>query len=114
MTDYKEKYPIGSQWECRNGSRAVVVEHTDDNNFEVWISGECSYSFGVNGNWSDFGENKLDLTTPWKEKHTEQVEVVLVRFGDGTVQACFGSERDSYQGEVIARKKITITEGEGV
>tara|TARA_R110000851_G_scaffold209320_1_gene361689 strand:- start:233 stop:571 length:339 start_codon:yes stop_codon:yes gene_type:complete len=112
MTDYKEKYPIGSQWECRNGSRAVVVEHTDDNNFEVWISGDGVYSMGVNGNWSDFGENKFDLINLWKETHTEEVEFVLIRSHDNRVVASF--EMDAYQGEVIARKKITITEGEGV
>ena len=106
--DFKDKYPIGSQWECRGGSRAVVVDYDSKGRLEVYYTlgkvatSECPKSFEKHH-------------TPWKEKRVfEEVIMVGEHIETGcTVLICENELRNPLY-KTIARKKITITEGEGI
>lgn len=129
MTNYKEKYPIGSQWECRDGSRAVVVDYEPDFPravLVVWLESRND-TFGHNHEglcraqrYMTHGEK--DLITPWKEERVFEDEVLIADEGEYGVGFyfrsrdlgdCTDTELDR-EYNIIARKKITITEGEGV
>ena len=116
MTNYKEKYPIGSQWLHKDtgGQRCVIVGYQNAR-LEVYHTlGKVTTSEGVKTFESSY--------SPWKEKRDFEDEVLIVDEGEyGTgfyfrrndLGDCTDGEVES-QYKIIARKKITITEGEGV
>lgn len=118
MTNFKDKYPIGSQWECRDGSRAVVVYHdliarSMKCYSDLW--GEVFW-YGTSGNCYKQSHD-LQLIAPWKEKRVEEIELIMIRHTNGTTATITSNEYSEllYTGnQILARKKITITEGEGM
>ena len=66
MTDWKEKYAIGSQWKTRDGHRAVVVEHEDDD-FLVYHSLEEDLKIHNKDGLHFLKERDRDLIEPLKE-----------------------------------------------
>lgn len=74
------KFTIGSQWETRNGGRAVVVGYDHDNEdgqtLLVWIEADehgerCTENYSPDGRYfisPDMDESIYDLVRPWVEK----------------------------------------------
>ena len=111
----KDKYPIGSQWECRDGSRAVVVDYSM-NGMWCWVGNPNTTKF-----YHDNGEcyphqAYFDLIRPWKEKRVFEDEVVIQEHEDGRIAKLLLSDGDIDQDDgwkTISRMPFKITEGEG-
>ena len=115
--NWKENFPIASQWKCRDGSRAVVVDQ-GETEFIAWNNGGRSWYYTEQGKFRDTVEahNELDLIEPWEEPRVFEDEIIIVDGGYGNITRWLGSDWGAIKdlGTVIARKKITITEGEGM
>ena len=115
MSDYKEKYPIGSQWECPNGRRAVVVRH-EKTKVEVYIEGVL----GMPNPVILYEYSVLESFRPWKEQVKMEVRVYMVKSRDNRISVhvepeyVFDDDIPSFPGEVIAKHYFTITEGDGI
>ena len=109
-----KKFKIGQQWRCRDGSRAIILK-VEGGSLLVWS--ECCggpFRLGSCGVLDVSEPDRLDLIEPWVEKRTEEVEVFMYE-GRGQVFETtippHGVDKDL---ALLARKKITITEGEGI
>lgn len=122
MTDnYKEKFPIGSQWKTRGARRAVVVGYTGACGTEflvVWHDGEGRYADDSSQHFFD-GRSRAfsdyDLIEPWKQPRTFEVYVEVWQVGrDIFVADSSLSPRPKSikNGTIKASTKITLTEGE--
>jgi hypothetical protein len=111
-------------WRTRDGRKAHVggeapleVEKPQCK-FIGWVGGMV-YGWNENGhsyqNRDTMGDGGCgsDLIEPWREPVTMGVEVVLVRYELG-VEARLSLEGFRFSAPVIARKIVTITEGEGI
>lgn len=119
--DYKEKYPIGSQWKCRDGSRAVVVGY-NDGEFEtiVWNENENNAEpHNEKGEfWSHDGEDytSYDLIEPWQETRTFEGWVIVYTDGDfgGVWGSKFAAQEFARDIEKLATIHLTYNEQDGV
>lgn len=120
MTDYKQKYPIGSYWRTRGGDKVVVVNVLGNQVLVCHLDRSCSYyASALDG--SSFRGNTLsgdsrDLIEPWVEKKCGEFWVNV--YNDGDDLHCGGcyltKEKADFGASIkrIARKKITWVEGQ--
>lgn len=116
------KIEVGKYYKTRDGRRAFVAGHTLDNPFVKhaakwrfigYLSGEPDqYVWGEGGeDFCDGNERPLDLVSEWREPRTEAATIYLnTNCYKNGVEASFTPARDNYQ--TLARKRVTITEGE--
>ena len=94
---YKEKYPIGSQWKTRAGSRAIVTKYDDDSEYQIVIWVDDIRHIGrintilASGESSGLGQEPDDLIAPWKDQvkgelwinlyHDPDSNMYLIRHG---------------------------------
>ena len=116
----KEKYPIGSQWECRDGSRAVVVDYEYGELVVAYIS-RMGHSTQFKFDGTHWSNPNLNLVKPWKEKRVFKDEVLVV--SEGNYIALYLRKEDldyvddkelERRYDIIARMPIKITEGDGL
>ena len=109
-----KKFEIGQQWRCRDGSRAVIVSATLGGNFRVWYEDSNLSSWVLKDGSELYRRAEKDLIEPWVEKRSAEAEVFMYdKCGKSVVTTAGWLHRDiSYR--LLARKKIAITEGEGV
>lgn len=118
----KAKYPIGSQWECRDGTRAVVVGYEEGyrNPIKVYLSGkEQLWYYNSNGKTEDDFQDTsgIQLLRPWKEKRVFEDEIIVCEKNDCVkffLKSDIGGDEENYGWKWIARKPIKITEGDGL
>lgn len=103
MVDFKEenKYAIGSQWRTYNNKRAVVVSKN-----LVWYEDDNKVHGFLNNGLSQY-LTTYNLMEPWVEKVNKTVWVHLVSGG-----VCYQSSDKISNPDVVARIKVTITEGQ--
>ena len=113
-----KKFEIGQQWRCRDGSRAIILKVEGDY-LLVWS--ECCdgpFRLGSCGVLDVSEPDRLDLIEPWVEKRSAEAEVFMYdRLSNMPVPpfvTTIDHHTDYPRYKLIARKKITITEGEGV
>ncbi len=109
-----KKFEIGQQWRCRDGSRAIILKVEGDY-LLVWS--ECCdgpFRLGSCGVLDVNGPDRLDLIEPWVEKRTEEVEVFMYENGGKPIITTAGWLHKDKCYKLLARKKIAITEGEGL
>jgi hypothetical protein len=120
--NWKEKFPIGSQWKCRDGSRAVVVDIDEDVNdndntvlFVFNLKEECAYWHYKDGA-SVYGRNHdLSIVSEWKEPRVYEVDILVGEHTEnGRIAICGEDDFCNPLYKIIARKKVTIIEGEGM
>lgn len=110
---------VNKWYRTRDGRRAFVIGRAPD---------ECHRKFPLIGlvpsedgaycliSWTDGGteyttDNSCsDLVSEWREPVSREVTVYLLRTAGGIVYAVFGGDITN----AIAKKTITITEGEGM
>lgn len=113
--DYKTKYPIGSQWECRDGSRAVVVGHSDEH-FDVWhVFDYETWAHNLDGATSP--SSCRDLIRPWVDKRVFEDAVIMCACNGGYDLFLESSKPKDIHGEPlweVARMPFKITEGDGI
>lgn len=114
MKDYKKKFPIGSQWKCRDGSRAVVVAHEcgpficwHENSKATWlhyVDGLCSIGFSL----------PEDLIEPWQEPKTIEGWVTVYEYSFGYLyeskEGAFNCNKNKFKKTI----RITYNERDGV
>ena len=113
-----KKFEIGQQWRCRDGSRAVIVSATLGGNFRVWYEDSNLSSWVLKDGSELYRRAEKDLIEPWVEKRSAEAEVFMYdRLSNMPVPpfvTTIDHHTDYPRYKLIARKKITITEGEGV
>lgn len=113
-----KKFEIGQRWRCRNGSRAIILK-VEGNSLLVW-SEFCGGPFRLgSGGVLDASEpDHMDLIEPWTEKRSMEVEVFMydrpIEKPMDTFVTTLDHHSDHPWYKLLARKKITITEGEGM
>lgn len=120
--DYKDKYPIGSQWECRDGSRAVVVNHDSDGQVSITV---IKHEDSPENHWVDFEgkvdvidgfSHRCDLIRPWVDKRVFEDAVIMCACNGGYDLFLESSKPKDIHGEPlweVARMPFKITEGDG-
>ena len=113
-----KKFEIGQRWRCRNGSRAIILK-VEGNYLLVW-SDYCDgvFRLGPDGLLHAGVPDDMDLIEPWTEKRSMEVEVFMydrpTEKPMGTFVTTLDLHSDHPRCKLLARKKITITEGEGI
>lgn len=118
MLQLKEK----TYYKTRDGQKARAIGEMDkslgdDGDFAVQVGGEV-HRYKSDGRWQYSGvSDALDLVAEWQEPVTFERWIYFLRYSDGRVSAIVDEEEPSqryFSGKVIARRQITITEGEGI
>ncbi len=110
-----KKFEIGQQWRCRDGSRAVIVSATLGGNFRVWYEDSNLSSWVLKDGSELYRRAEKDLIEPWVEKRSAEAEVFMYECPQGDIFITQSSPGNfSSRHKMLARKKITITEGEGM
>ncbi len=113
-----KKFEIGQQWRCRDGSRAVIVDITPGGSFRVWYEDSGLSFWALKDGSESFHRAGMDLIEPWVEKRSAEAEVFMydrpcdVPFSPFIITIDHHTDYPRYK--LLARKKITITEGEGM
>ena len=112
--DHKEKYPLYSPWKCRDGTKAVIVEHCDDYMIVYREDGNNTWEYEFDGKFRGGDYKEHDLIEPWKDPRTIEGWVNVYDDGDGFY---FSTTFEKYmsvgeQERAIKTIKISYTEGE--
>ncbi len=115
MTNWKEKYFIGSRWKCRDGGEAVVVKYDGDSVFAYVLSTNDAWRFNPNGACCG-GWNIYDLIEPWTEPRKGEFWVnVYPPSGPRDELWDSREEADAMdKGDRLACVRVQWTEGEGL
>lgn len=72
--EYKQKFPIGSQWKTRSGKKAIITKYDDGSNYPIvcWID-DVRHVGKINtllpdGFSSGIAAESDDLISPWKDQ----------------------------------------------
>tara|TARA_R110000744_G_scaffold13679_4_gene39632 strand:+ start:189 stop:551 length:363 start_codon:yes stop_codon:yes gene_type:complete len=68
--DHKEKFPLYSPWKCRDGSKAVIVQHLDDHMIVYHEDDGSTWYHNLDGTFEGNVHKHRDLIEPWKEPRT--------------------------------------------
>lgn len=110
-----KNFKIGQQWRCRNGNRAVVVAMSYEGAPKVWVdNGNRAFWFTKDGKLYGSLDPALDLIELWAEKRSMEVEVFMYDDGQFVFAKTDAPKYFPPSVKLLARKKITITEGEGM
>lgn len=110
----ENKFAVGTQWKTRGGWRAVVVNNSMLDGFWCWHGNPNTTQPHHKDGRGHYNKGDYDLIEPWTEPRVFEIVIEVRRDGSVTL------ENDGYIFDQcslenpIARKKITITEGEGM
>jgi len=126
MTDnWKDKYPIGSQWKARGGWRAVVVRIPERGGYiracheqhDLVVSHRISDG-GIVDDYQHVRANKdYDLIEPWKEPRTGEFWVNVYEPWTASEVARYSTREIADENAIanrIACVPVKWTEGEGL
>ena len=110
------KLELYKPYKTRGGHKAVVVETTEYGHYGVWHSNDRSgiWVHSEDGQIEKYdSEHRNDIISEWKEPRT--FEAIVDVYNNGHMTICYaGPAFPLEQRIMIASKKITITEGEGL
>lgn len=108
----ESKFKVGQQWRCRDGSRAVIVK-ADRSGAKAWVDSlDEPRWFYKDGTYHGGLNPAFDLIEPWVEKRTDSFMIYMHDVGGKILTTVADMSGDGCK--LLARKKITITEGEGM
>lgn len=121
----KKKFEVGQIWLCRNDSKRLIISTTKPGDRPVvacFLCGGGVHDRTVDGRSSKAYESGEDLISLYTPKRTKDCWLVLFSGHDGS-RLYFSCEEEhqpklstwtSYGWKVLAIKKVTVTEGEGI
>jgi hypothetical protein len=110
----------GCYYKTRDGRKAFVVGKDPlslpDWNWVVSIGGWGVSNMRPDGRWMHSnGEQSVDLVSEWEEPRKFEVEVAILAYPTGNTESYVrgpGYDYSGFRGKPIARKTITLIEGE--
>jgi hypothetical protein len=110
MTEIKPE--VGKQYKTRGGWRCVVVDKDSDGEFLVWHKDDNETWFHIeNGKFDSDDDSDNDIIAEWSEPKTHEVWVSLYSDSKGLYPMSW-HPKPNRTDDMLALKKITITEGE--
>jgi hypothetical protein len=108
---------VGSYYRTRDGRKAYVAATVNPMSHTEWPVigwiGECSHSWKLNGRaYLDDSVSTNDLVDEWQEPRTWTETITVFDGGCGSPCQTLGKVTGSIK--VLARKTVTLTEGEGL
>ena len=114
---------VGKFYRTRSGDKAFVAVKFPPNPFnkseavypfQGFVRHSGTLSWTANGTVWRSGPCDSDLVEEWREPRTFEVDIVTVEIQPGYVQHYVTGQGFGFCGKTLARKTITLTEGEGV